>query len=652
MCRRPGPSRSTSPLPGLFTSSLPGHSTSSLPGPSTSSLPGHSTSSLPGPSTSSLPGHSTSSLLGPSTSSLPGPSTPAVNPPGKNLTKKVTAMERKIGRKRTRAEAETDDDPSSESDIELFEEFEGKGSRIFELEGLHTALTDLRCKCRGRVIFKENLAEKQGLYTQPYFYCLKCKRRIVIPYSKLGRSVSINRRSVLACKASGSTFAGLERFCALIDLPRPVSKNTFTDHLKTITEELTSHAQFSLITARKEVREHYEAVDDDEVIDVLVSCDGTWQKRGFTSLFGAVFIISFETGKVLDFRVLSKHCASCKFWENKDKTTEVYKEWKSAHQCQINFEGSAGAMEPNGALEMFKFSMEDNIRYTRLFADGDSKTHTMLVEKKPYGDVKIEKCDCIGHVQKRMGTALRKLKASYRGEKLEDGKTIGGQGRLTDGLINSLQNYYGDSIRRNKGNVKAMRAVQASLQHCNSTDEHPRHNLCPEGKGSWCMYQVAKTLGYPHLHKPAIPPAIVKLLRPIYTRLGSKALMEKCVDGYTQNANEALHQLVWKYCPKELFLGRLAVEFACALAVCIFNDGVSSLAGFSEKLQLLPSPFCQSHFKHKDKRRLKSAIHRDSEQVKQQRRVVRCKRKGLNDKHARKEGVMYAAGAFDDTVPD
>ena len=71
------------------------------------------------------------------------------------------------------------------------------------------------------------------------------------------------------------------------------------------------------------------------------------------------------------------------------------------------------------------------------------------------------KMDCVGHVQK---TALRNLKVQCRGQKLADGKTIGGIGRLTDKVINSLQNYYGDAIRKNKGDVEAMmKAVQATL---------------------------------------------------------------------------------------------------------------------------------------------------------------------------------------------
>jgi hypothetical protein len=82
----------------------------------------------------------------------------------------------------------------------------------------------------------------------------------------------------------------------------------------------------------------------------------------------------------------------------------------------------------------------------------------------------------------------------YSGQKLADGKTIGGAGQLTDKVIKSLQNYYGDAIRRNKGNVQAMtKAVQATLLHCNSTNAH--HHLCPEGPSSWCKWQAAKANG-------------------------------------------------------------------------------------------------------------------------------------------------------------
>lgn len=49
----------------------------------------------------------------------------------------------------------------------------------------------------------------------------------------------------------------------------------------------------------------------DTIVDAAVSFDGTWAKRGFTSLTGVVFVISVDTGEVLDYHVLSKECRNC-----------------------------------------------------------------------------------------------------------------------------------------------------------------------------------------------------------------------------------------------------------------------------------------------------------------------------------------------------
>ena len=73
---------------------------------------------------------------------------------------------------------------------------------------------------------------------------------------------------------------------------------------------------------------------------------------------------------------------------------------------------------------MFARSLDFNIRYKHLICDGDAKTHAVLLEQKPYGPShEVVKVDCVGHVQKRMGTALRELKKQYKGRKLSDNKT-------------------------------------------------------------------------------------------------------------------------------------------------------------------------------------------------------------------------------------
>ena len=222
--------------------------------------------------------------------------------------------------------------------------------------------------------------------------------------------------------------------------------------------------------------------------------------------------------------------------------------------------------------------------------------------------------DCVGHVQKRMGTALRNLKMQYKGQKLADGKTIGGAGWLTDKAINSLQNYYGDTIRRNRGDFQAMmKAVQATLLHSNSSNKQTRHHLCPE---SWCKWQVAKATGKEYDHRDPLPDAIVQLLRPVYSPLGNYSLLEKCLQGYTQNANEALHSTVWRFFPKELFMCKTEVETACSLDVCMSNDGASSLAAISDRLQLRPTALAKTFLKKKAVTRLVESEYKASKGTK------------------------------------
>ena len=123
-------------------------------------------------------------------------------------------------------------------------------------------------------------------------------------------------------------------------------------------------------------------------------------------------------------------------------------------------------------------------------------------------------------------------------------------------------------------------------------------------KDSWCKYQVALALGKPFHHKKPPPEAIVQLLKPIYARLGSRELLEKFLHGYTQNANESLHSTVWKYCPKTLFLGKSNVEIACAIAICNFNYGASSLLRITERLDLSVSGLCTYFLNSKDIKRI------------------------------------------------
>ena len=155
-------------------------------------------------------------------------------------------------------------------------------------------------------------------------------------------------------------------------------------------------------------------------------------------------------------------------------------------------------------------------------------------------------------------------------------------------------------------------------------------------------WQRAKALGTEYFHtKPPIPEAIVHLLKPIYARLGISDLLQKCLEGYTQNSIESLHSTVWKLCPKELFLGKQSVDIACSIAVCRFNDDACALLSLLKKLQLTSSRFCKYTFKRKDLLRIQKAKYKCNERGRILRKKARRKRKGLEDRDKEKEGPMY-----------
>ena len=55
------------------------------------------------------------------------------------------------------------------------------------------------------------------------------------------------------------------------------------------------------------------------------------------------------------------------------------------------------------------------MRYISFVGDDDSKSYASVTKSKPHGPgVFIPKEDCIGHVMKRMGTALRKVLTAYK----------------------------------------------------------------------------------------------------------------------------------------------------------------------------------------------------------------------------------------------
>ena len=116
-------------------------------------------------------------------------------------------------------------------------------------------------------------------------------------------------------------------------------------------------------------------------------------------------------------------------------------------------------MEASIVTDIFQRSEQKyKLKYTRFIGDGDTNTFKKVSVAKPEGNaVEIEKLECVGHVQKRLGTRLRNLKLTMKGKKREEGKTLDGKGRLPDKAIDKMQTQFGNAIRANNYSLIKMR---------------------------------------------------------------------------------------------------------------------------------------------------------------------------------------------------
>ncbi|XP_065068033.1 uncharacterized protein LOC135693466 [Rhopilema esculentum] len=183
-----------------------------------------------------------------------------------------------------------------------------------------------------------------------------------------------------------------------MDLPPPVSFKPLNKNKARIHEAFKAESSKSKNKAASEVK---VAKGD----DVTVSCDGTWQKRGFASKNGVVTVATVNglSSKIIDTETLTNHCNKCKATTNGNET---------AHKCQKNYEGTAGSMEGEGVKRIFKRSQQQyGLSYVGYLGDGDSKSFKNLSEAVSpiYQGKQIEKLEYVGHIQKKMGRKLSNL---------------------------------------------------------------------------------------------------------------------------------------------------------------------------------------------------------------------------------------------------
>ncbi|GFY30334.1 uncharacterized protein TNCV_4065841 [Trichonephila clavipes] len=327
----------------------------------------------------------------------------------------------------------------------------------------------------------------------------------------------INRRFVYAMRTIGQGHAAMTTFCGVMKFAPPVAEKSYNNIINKLQLCSKEVAEASMQSAA------LEEVTLTNFSDTIISGDGTWKTRGCSSRVGVCAVIGDKTGKCIDAEVMSSFCKGCDSW----------KRGKGWH------DGDCG----NGSYIFQRSLNHRSVRYISYIGDGDSKTLSSITAFNSYGeDITVSKIECVGHVQKRMGSRLRKSK--QMSSKLSDGKSIGGKGRLTDRMIDLITTYYGNAIRQNKTCLPDMRkAVWAVYFHIRSSNEEPLHSFCPVGPNSWCKYhnQVLEGSVETFRHSNKLPVAVMDAIKPVFNDLSQPKLLQKCLGGKTLNNNESIN---------------------------------------------------------------------------------------------------------------
>ena len=90
-----------------------------------------------------------------------------------------------------------------------------------------------------------------------------------------------------------------------------LTEKSFASHVREIHQASDRLKTAVLNKAVKKVYEAHGKAEGD-VLDIAVSYDGTWQKRGHTSKHGLGVVIEVTTGRAVDYHVMSSFCQVCK----------------------------------------------------------------------------------------------------------------------------------------------------------------------------------------------------------------------------------------------------------------------------------------------------------------------------------------------------
>ena len=115
------------------------------------------------------------------------------------------------------------------------------------------------------------------------------EEKVSDPYSPEAKA--LNLRSALSMRVIGKGRTGLESFCGVMVMLPPVIAHAYSSHLSVLADASVQAAANNMRAASEYFHSLLSAIPE-EVVDVVVTCNGTWSKLSFTATYGIVMVIA------------------------------------------------------------------------------------------------------------------------------------------------------------------------------------------------------------------------------------------------------------------------------------------------------------------------------------------------------------------------
>ena len=158
--------------------------------------------------------------------------------------------------------------------------------------------------------------------------------------TNVSRKISdINLRASYAIVSAGGGHTSLSKFCTAMDIPQPVTITSYNCRVKNLSIIALEECEQNMFGASKHLKSFLKG-NENEIMYIAVTVDGTLQKRYDHNLaLGVTFVISADTGEVLDYEVKFSYC-------------------KGDNDCSKNHQSSSDSMERISATLIFCRSFE------------------------------------------------------------------------------------------------------------------------------------------------------------------------------------------------------------------------------------------------------------------------------------------------------